>query len=160
MMPHNMVYLPRLTDARFVKMYFFRHPQLGPCSCVLVTDCKSGEGPQYSHVMYVYEKGDFITGRPSLAVASEVNRIARPGSGRSHFLGVFRGPPPKHENLGASDDWADLEKFSRHALEVVAQHFGLPKPPEEIPVPTIMLQKFQLPHSYLLEDHASQARKV
>src|SRR5712692_4902602 len=106
----DVIYLPELTDARFVRSYFFPHPQSGPHACVLVTDCKSATTIQYAHVMFVYQ-GDMIVGQPYFAVASEVNRNATPGSGRSHFLGVFAGAigGPSHENRGASDDWADLE---------------------------------------------------
>jgi len=99
--------------------------------------------------MYVYEQGDFLTGRVCFAVAAEVNRIAAPGSGRSHFLGVFPGEP-RHINLGASDDWADLEKFAGKALEVIVEHFSLPAAPEDIGVPAVMLQEFRVPHTYML----------
>jgi hypothetical protein len=101
--------------------------------------------------MYVYEQGDFLTGRPCFAVAAEVNRLASPDSGRSLFLGVFPGEP-RHINLGASDDWADLEKFADKALEVIVEHFSLSKAPEEIAVPTVMLQRFRVPHTYVLGD--------
>src|SRR5512136_2237169 len=126
----NTVYLPDLSGGRFVRSYFFRHPQRGPCSCVLVTDCKNSSRVQYAHVMYVYEGGDFLTGRPCLAVASEVNRMASAGSGRSHFLGLF--PGEGHVNLGAADEWAEMEKFAAKALEVIAEQFSLPKPPEQM----------------------------
>ena len=137
--------LPELADARFVRNYVFRHPQQGPCSCVLVTDCKSMSNIQYTHVMYVYEHGDFLTGRPCFAVTSEVNRAAPPGSERSHFLCVFSDGT--HANLGAADAWADLESFAQKALEVIVAHFSLSTPPEEIAVPTIMLQRFHVPPS-------------
>ena len=148
----NAVYLPELADARFVRNYVFRHPQRGPCSCVLVTECRTNSPIQYAHVMYIYEQGDFLTGRPCFAVASEVNRVASPDSGRSHFLGVFPGGP-QHLNLGATDDWADIEKFANKALEVIVEHFSLAKAPEEIAVPTVMLQRFRVPHTNVLGDH-------
>jgi hypothetical protein len=101
--------------------------------------------------MYVYEQGDFLTGRPCFAVVSEVNRVAAPDSERSHFLGVFPGGP-QHINLGASDDWADMERFANKALEIIAEHFSLSNLPEEIAVPTMMLQRFRVPHTYVLGD--------
>jgi hypothetical protein len=143
--------LPELVDARLVRHYFFRHPQRGPCSCVLVTDCRTNSRIQYAHVMYVYEQGDFLTGRPCFAVAAEVNRVASPGSGRSHFLGVFPGEP-RHINLGASDEWADLERFANKALEVIVEHFSLSIAPKEIGVPTAMLQRFRVPRAHALGD--------
>jgi hypothetical protein len=99
--------------------------------------------------MYVYEQGDFLTGRPCFAVASEVNRVASPDSERSHFLGVFPGEP-QHINLGASHDWADIERFANKALEIIAEHFSLSDLPKEIAVPTMMLQRFRVPHTYVL----------
>jgi hypothetical protein len=95
--------------------------------------------------MYVYEGGDFLTGRPCLAVAAEVNRMATPGSGRSHFLGLF--PGEGHVNLGAADDWAEMDRFAAKALEIVAEQFSLSKPPEEIEVPTVMVQRFRVPQA-------------
>ena len=147
----NMVYLPDLADGRFVRQYVFRHPQRGPCSCVLVTECRANSTIQYAHVMYVYEQGDFLTGRPCFAVASEVNRVAPPDSGRSHFLGMFPGGP-QHINLGASDDWADIGEFARKALEVIVEHFSLSSPPAEMAAPTVMVQRFRVPHTYELRN--------
>lgn len=145
----NVFYLPDLTGARYVRHYFFRHPQHGPCSCVLVTGCRSVSRVKYAHVLYVYEGGDFLTGRPCFAVASEVNLVAGLGDTGSHFLGTFPGDPI-HVNLGASDEWADLDKFTARALEVVAGHFSLPELPKEIDTPTMMVQRFRLPCSYAL----------
>lgn len=143
----NVFYLPDLTGARYVRHYFFRHPQHGPCSCVLVTDCQAASRVQYAHVLYVYAGGDFLTGRPCLAVASEVNRVATAGSAGSHFLGLFPGEP-MHVNLGASDEWADLVKFAARALEIVAGHFSLPGLPQEIDTPAMMAQRFRPPRTY------------
>jgi hypothetical protein len=150
------LYLPDLSSARFVRQYAFRHPDLGPSSCVLVTDCQSPSPIQYVHVMYVYEHGDFLTGKICLAVSSEVNRMATPGSGRSHFLCIFSGA--KHINLGPSDDWADLEKFTAKALEVISGQYSLEKSPEEIPVPAIMLEKFQPPRPQIASDNPAPAK--
>jgi hypothetical protein len=153
-----MMYLPGLEGARFVRMYFFRDPQRGPCSCVLVTDCRNSSRVQYAHVMYVYEGGDFLTGRPCLAVASEVNRMASAGSGRSHFLGLF--PGEGHVNLGAADDWADMDRFAAKALEVIAEQFSLPKPPEEIEAPTMMVQRFRVPRASMAQPSAAGGQDV
>lgn len=145
------LYLPDLSEARFVRQYAFRHAEMGACCCVLVSDCQSPSPIQYAHVMYVYEHGDFLTGDICLAVSSEANRMAVPGDGRSHFLCIFSGS--KHINLGPSDDWADLDKFTARALEVVAQQYSLENPPEEIPVPTLMLEKFQLPRPQIAPEN-------
>src|SRR5512136_2174781 len=113
----SIIYLPRLTSARVVKLFRFGAPP-NSYRGVLVTDCQ-GEGPiQYVHVMFVHR--GTILGPACFAVAAEVNKMAAPGVGSAisehvdtHFLGVFRGAGgPMHENWGASDDWADLEKFT------------------------------------------------
>jgi hypothetical protein len=154
----NTFYLPDLADAQFVRHYFFRHPQHGPCSCVLVTQCKANSpNLQYAHVMYVYEQGDFLTGRPCFAVAAEVNRIAPPGSGRSYFLGMFPGEP-QHVNLGASDEWADIEKFADKALEIIVEHFALSAPPQDIGAPTVMVQRFRPPRTSMPVDHNTPSK--
>lgn len=150
--PPDMVYLPDLAEGRLVRYYHFRHPQFGPSSCVLVSDCKANSpNLQYAHVLYVYEGGDFIMGRPCFAVASEVNQGPAVSIGRSHFLGLFPGDGQQiHINLGASDDWADIQKFTPRALELIVEHFSLANPPQEVMVPTVMLQRFRVPHSYVL----------
>jgi hypothetical protein len=150
------MYLPNLAGGQFVRNYFFKHPELGPCSVVLVTDCQSNLPVQYTHVMYVYEKGDFLTGKPRYAVASEVNRMATPGEERSHFLGVFT--QGNHLNLGASNDWADLEKFASKALTVIQEHYSLTQLPQEIEVPTIMRQRFQVPQTMITKNEIAPTK--
>lgn len=116
------MYWPTLSDARLVSSY-----QIGPYLGMVFTDCKSVGAIQYTHVLMVF-KPDPLTGKlpprpsPSLAVAAEVNQRAEIGGG-SHFLGVF--PGDGHMNLGGSDEWANLQKFTRRAIEFAADHFNV-----------------------------------
>jgi len=71
--------------------------------------------------------------------------MASPGSGRSHFLGLF--PGEGHVNMGAADEWAELDSFAAKALEVIAGQFSLSKPPEEIEAPAMMVQRFRVPQA-------------
>ena len=73
--------------------------------------------------------------------------MATAGSGRSHFLGLF--PGEGHVNLGAADEWADMDKFAAKALEIIAEQFSLPKPPEEMEAPMMMVQRFRVPQTMM-----------
>ena len=54
-----------------------------------------------------------------LAVAVEVNSFADPSAPPAYFLGVFHGD--RHENLGVSAEWGELEKFTARDLEIACQ---------------------------------------
>lgn len=146
----EMVYLPHLGRARIVKAYRFESPRLGSHCGVLLTDCESPSPVRYAHVLVV-NRGIFIFGQQCFAVAAEINKQAPPDSERSHFLGVFPGllGGATHENLGASNEWADLDKFERRALAIIAERFGLAKQPEEFPInPEGMARNYPLPRPY------------
>lgn len=91
--------------------------ELGGYRAVLLTEPESPGGITYAHVLLVTatDTGDVV-----LAVASEKMSVAGPGS---HVLGLF--PGDSHVNLGARDEWADLETFREKALLVAAEHLGL-----------------------------------
>jgi hypothetical protein len=59
--------------------------------------------------------------RPWLYVTAEINQFARRFGGGSHFLCVFDGD--MHRNLSGSDDWADEQKFTKRALEIIKPIF-------------------------------------
>jgi hypothetical protein len=121
------MYMPPILDARHASSY-----QIGPYLAMVFTDCQS-EGPiRYSHVMFVYQIDPAQPEKPGqrlMAVAAEVNDSALYTGipGPSHFLGVF--PGEGHINMGASDQWADLEAFTQKALEVAAEHLDVAEPP-------------------------------
>ena len=122
------MYMPRIIDARQVASYL-----LGPYIAMLVTDCQSADRVQYAHILFVYlvdpEQPDGAPQRV-LAVASEVNNTRLPTVG-SHFLGLF--PGDGHVNLGASNDWADLEHFRQEALAIAADYLQVTEPPQLLP---------------------------
>jgi hypothetical protein len=142
------MYLPDLKTMRIAKNFL-----LGDCFCMLCTDCVSNQAVQYRHVLFVVRPP---SREPNFAVAAEVNEMAEEGRALlrqmreqgaseeqlaadaelvgSHYLGVF--PGDGHRNLGASDDWADLDKFAVRALQIVAQEFGITSAPVERPVLT------------------------
>jgi hypothetical protein len=117
------MYLPTLKSARTVKMF-----RLGSYLAVVMTDCESSGVIQYTHVVFA---GKLTDQQPTFAVAAEVNR--RPFPGCSHFLGVF--PGSGHRNLGCADTWADLDAFTSKALAIIAEHFAIGEPPQELPPP-------------------------
>ena len=124
------MYMPAIIDAHHVESYV-----MGPLLTMVFTDCKS-EGPvKYTHVLFVYifdPEADEKTGMQRLmAVAAEVNQSPFANTTGSHFLGVF--PGSGHINMGSSDSWADLEKFTEKALEVVAEKFNIAQAPRLIP---------------------------
>lgn len=93
----------------------------GPGRTVLFLDQIKASGPiRYAFLLGVFENE---TETPLYFVASEVNTMAATLGGGSHFLGVFDGTG--HANRGASDDWADPEKFFPEALRIAAEHFGI-----------------------------------
>src|SRR5688572_4904388 len=121
------MYLPAISDAKHVSSYMFGREIM----VMFFTDCTSAGTIQYAHVAFTYridpDKPMPQTPPPViLAVASEINQMAQLGGG-SHFLGVF--PGSGHMNMGASNDWADLEKFTQKALDVIADQLQLNVPP-------------------------------
>jgi hypothetical protein len=71
---------------------------------------------KYLHTLSVFKHG---RSRPSQVVAAEYTGKSR--AGRPIFLGVFVGD--SHHNLGSSDEWADLERFTTRAVEIARETF-------------------------------------
>jgi hypothetical protein len=74
---------------------------------------------KYLYTLAVHAKGG---GQPILFVTSEYNKMPPERRSGSHFLGVFAGDG--HINLGASDDWADRDRFRTRALEVARERLA------------------------------------
>ena len=115
------MYLPTIKNARPVYRY-----QIGAYVVVIVKDCESYGKIRYNFVLYVLHPD---TNEPIFAVTSEKNTIR---GNPIPSLGVF--PGSTHENLGMSEDWADLEKFTARAFEIVAERFGIDRKPESLPI--------------------------
>ena len=80
---------------------------------------------KYLYVMLIFKMPE---NKLCLCVASEKNRDYGRNTqddqpfdfGGSHFLGLF--PGQDHLNLGASNDWADVDRFTARALELARDH--------------------------------------
>jgi hypothetical protein len=85
-------------------------------------------GVKYLYTLAVHPKGQDAA---VLYVASEVNKMYDPTAppeerSGSHFLGVF--PGQGHINMGASDEWADVEKFEARATAVAKERLAEASP--------------------------------
>jgi len=118
------MYLPALKNARPASRY-----RVGNYLALIVTDCESIGMIQYTHVLFLLEMGQV---QPIFAVAAEMNSMSLAGGETRLFLGVFSGGG--HENHGMSADWADLDKFSARALQIVAERYAITEPPELLPL--------------------------
>jgi hypothetical protein len=83
----------------------------------------------YLYVLTVFKEQ---AAEPCLVVTSEVNADCWNIGGGSHFLCVFSGEI--HSNMGASDDWADLNKFTSKALSLAAAELRVFESPREVMV--------------------------
>ncbi len=119
------MYLPALRNARPVYRY-----RIGDYVAIIMTDCESIGTIQYTHVLFLLDPNQ---PNPIFAVAAEVNTMPAAESETQSFLGVF--PGSRHENHGLSADWADLDKFSARALQIVAERFEIAEPPVLLTLP-------------------------
>jgi hypothetical protein len=89
-----------------------------PFSFLLFSEIECVGAIEYLYVVAIYRDGE---SQPCLFVTSEKNTLVFGGD--SHFLCLFTDSG--HHNMGASDDWADLERFITQALLVATNHLGL-----------------------------------
>jgi tetratricopeptide (TPR) repeat protein len=108
-----------LTQAYPVSSYL-----MNPYRIVVFTDCAGIGAVEYIHVMLVYREDEM---QPCFAVAAEVNQLAQHLGSGSHFLCTY---DERHNNLGSSNDWANLETFIRKGLDIVAERFNV-SPPQQ-----------------------------
>ncbi|HLT47481.1 MAG TPA: hypothetical protein VK002_09660 [Rubricoccaceae bacterium] len=94
-------------------------PLGGGHTAVMFDGIKAFGTIEYAFILAVY---DDATREPVYFVTSEVNAMAKELGGGSHFLCAFDGP--RHVNMGASDEWADPEKFFPEALRIAAEWVG------------------------------------
>ena len=102
-----------------------RRYRLGPYGAGLIRDPERVGEVQYRYILAVLRPGLGENG--ALYVTSEVNALGDRFGG-SHFLGMF--DETGHTNFGASDEWADLERFEEKALSLAAERLGVIDPPE------------------------------
>ena len=94
--------------------------QFGDYEAVVLSDLESIDEPTYLYVMLVFKMPE---GKLRLCVAAEELVMMEPGSGE-YVLGLF--PGGGHVNYGYSNDWADIEKFTRVALDLAKQEVKHP----------------------------------
>jgi hypothetical protein len=128
------MYTPLVSSARFV-----RERRIDPRhTAVLLTDIESPHHSRikYAHLLVVYATGRkdpiaIISAEPRRPLASVMQELGLPsrfdlpddrGVG-SHFLCAFL--PDRHVNCGSSDDWADLDKFAKAALDLLPELLAL-----------------------------------
>jgi hypothetical protein len=103
---------------------------IGDCRAALLANIQAVGGVEYTYILVVRDR----SGEPRLFVTSEVNALsgefnalselmAEVTGGGSHFLGVF--PGEGHENLGMSDDWADIDRFTERAVAIAKDRLGV-----------------------------------
>jgi hypothetical protein len=109
-------YWPVIEGGRISRVF-----RLGRYRAALVTGMSSPGSVQYLHVLFVFQEPE---ARLCLCVASEENSFPAESGGDSHYLGVF--PGDGHLNLGASNDWANVELFTSRALDIAAENLAMP----------------------------------
>lgn len=112
-----MGYAPVIKSARPRRQF-----SIGDHTAVLFGDIVPVGSIEYLYILAVFEREG---SQPCCFVTSEINSMAGELGGGSHFLCVFENE--RHSNLGASDVWADEEKFTAEAVRIVQRMFGVEK---------------------------------
>jgi hypothetical protein len=112
------MYSPRVKSAKCIRKY-----RLVPFTFQLFSEIESLGSIEYLYILAIYRDG---SEHPRLFVTSEKNILVFGGD--SHFLCLFTDS--SHINMGASDDWANLDRFITEALLLATKHLGL----SDIPV--------------------------
>ena len=115
-------YVPLITRGQVKRRY-----SLGKYRAELMGRIESASLTDYLYVLAVFKEQAV---EPCLVVTSEVNADCWNIGGGSHFLSVFSGEI--HSNMGASDEWADLDKFTSKALSLAAAELRVFESPQEL----------------------------
>ena len=118
------MYAPIIKSARRVREHRF-----GPShTAVLLTDIQGDSSIEYAHLLVIFASGQqdpiaFISSEAKGDTSDSLKElglddldVAEDENAGTHFLCAFTAEG--HQNFGASDDWADLEKFERGSLEL------------------------------------------
>lgn len=96
-----------------------RRYQFGPYQAVLLGDIESPDPVRYRYILALVRTGE---AKPSVFVNCEKNPRAQAQEG-SHRLRILS--EAGNEDLGSSDDYADVDVFASAALSVAARVLGL-----------------------------------
>ncbi len=102
-----------------------RRYRLGDYQAVLLGEIESDDPVRYRYILALVREGE---PKPSLYVTSEKLPRAHAHAG-SHRLRVISSAFT--EELGAGDEWGDLERFATEGLRLAAQLLGLGEQPPE-----------------------------
>lgn len=94
-----------------------RRYQVGDFTAVVLGDVESRDGEEYRFVMAMVPDGQR---QPIFYVSAARNRSGNEGSHRLRAASANMT-----RDLGASDDWSNLDAFCEEALNVVRQALGL-----------------------------------
>lgn len=110
--------------------------RLGPYWAVLVGDISRNTNVEYLYTLVLLARSGAraaaepdLRGGARLIVTSEVNSLG-PGLGGSHFFCAWS--TDGHHNMGSSDEWADIDRFTERALAEAARRLNVEEPPNEI----------------------------
>ncbi len=92
----------------------------GGYKAILFHKIESADDNEYEYILAVHS---FETEHIGLFVTSIVNEKGSESAGDSHILGIF--PGSGYENLGASNDWGDINKFRNEAVKVTVERLGI-----------------------------------
>ncbi len=92
----------------------------GGYKAILFHKIESSDDNKYEYILAVHS---IETEHIRLFVTSTVNEKGSEPEGNSHILGIF--PGSGYENLGASNDWGDVNKFRNEAVRVTIERLGI-----------------------------------
>lgn len=105
---------PRITTAIPKQRY-----RLGDYQAVVLGDIESPDPARYRYILALVRDGE---SKPGFFVTCEKNPRSR-AAGGSHRLRVVS--EAFSEEMGSSDDWAEVDAFAAQALALAAQVLGL-----------------------------------
>ncbi len=131
-MPNLGGYWPRIRGGAAVARFKF-----GSYEAVLAKDMESLGAVKYLYVLLVFKIPE-RTLRICVSSEKRIGGVLFPSLGTqepsgSHVLGLF--PGTGHINLGSSDDWADLDKFTVRALALAREHLQVRDEVVELRIP-------------------------
>jgi hypothetical protein len=111
-----MDYIPNIVDAVCLKRITLPTKKH---YAVLLDEIESDSLIEYRFLLVVF---DDETDTVCLIVSSEVNAMVTESEHDSYFLGLFNNTG--HINTGASDDWGDLPKFEKGAVDLAIKYLS------------------------------------
>jgi hypothetical protein len=100
--------------------------RLGTWNAVVLGEIESPDPARYHYILALVRDGET---QPSCYVTCEKNRRAAAAEG-SHRLRVISAV--FNEEVGASDQWADVDAFAAEGLSLAAKVLGIEGAPERV----------------------------